>query len=127
MRCGRYLLSVTLCLLTFVSRGEPILERSDYNTRLWQVEDGLPHNIVQAVTQSHDGYLWVGTREGLARFDGVKFEKVDLLHENPSVSVLSLCQAHDGSLWIGTDRSGLFRLTAGRIERCKSPGGSLDF
>src|ERR1035438_5036041 len=44
-----------------------------YASRLWQMEDGLPHTIVQAVTQTRDGYLWVGTREGIARFDGQSF------------------------------------------------------
>ena len=45
----------------------------NYFTRTWQVEDGLPQNKVTAVVQTRDGYLWVGTYNGLARFDGVRF------------------------------------------------------
>ena len=37
---------------------------------MWQIDDGLPQNSVWAITQTHDGYLWVGTQQGLARFDG---------------------------------------------------------
>ena len=44
-----------------------------YRIRAWQTDDGLPQNSVYAITQTSDGYLWVGTREGLARFDGVRF------------------------------------------------------
>jgi len=44
-----------------------------YRIRAWQTDDGLPQNPVHAITQTLDGYLWVGTREGLARFDGVRF------------------------------------------------------
>ena len=45
----------------------------NYFIRSWQSEAGLPQNKVTAVVQTHDGYLWVGTYSGLARFDGVRF------------------------------------------------------
>ena len=48
-----------------------------YNVRTWQTDEGLPHNSVHAVAQTADGYLWVGTREGLARFDGARFVPVE--------------------------------------------------
>jgi hypothetical protein len=44
---------------------------------LWQQADGLPQNYVFTVVQSRDGYLWIGTRSGLARFDGVRFTSFD--------------------------------------------------
>ena len=44
-----------------------------YGVRVWQTDDGLPQNSVYAIAQTPNGYLWVGTREGLARFDGVRF------------------------------------------------------
>ena len=49
----------------------------NYITRVWTTDDGLPDSSVTAVLQSHDGYLWVGTRSGLARFDGVRFTVYD--------------------------------------------------
>jgi len=38
------------------------------------VENGLPQNKINALAQTRDGYLWVGTLKGLARFDGVRFK-----------------------------------------------------
>ena len=49
----------------------------NYFTRTWQVEQGLPQNKVTAVVQARDGYLWAGTYNGLARFDGVRFTVYD--------------------------------------------------
>lgn len=91
------------------------------------MEDGLPNNIVQAITQTHDGYLWIGTREGLARFDGINFDKIDLMPGQAQPSISCLHQGVDGSLWIGTDSLGLFCLSAGKIIRCQGPAGQLDF
>jgi signal transduction histidine kinase/ligand-binding sensor domain-containing protein len=127
MRCLASILAAGICLCSFKSPCELANGPDDYNSRLWQMEDGLPNNTVQAIEQTRDGYLWVGTREGLARFDGVKFQSVDLLAEHAPLSISSLHQSRDGSLFIGTDSSGLFRLTNGHIERCKGPGGTLDF
>src|SRR5262245_4841033 len=81
-----------------------------YNVRVWQIDDGLPQNTVWAITQTKDGYLWVGTQQGLARFDGIRFTSVD----NPAAAdlkhgyITALCTGRDGSLWIGCSGSGLF-------------------
>src|SRR5687767_10284004 len=45
-----------------------------FRMRRWTAEDGLPKNTVLSLLQSRDGYLWIGTRDGLARFDGVRFK-----------------------------------------------------
>jgi len=44
-----------------------------YRVRNWQTDDGLPQNPVWAIAQTADGYLWVGTQQGLVRFDGARF------------------------------------------------------
>jgi ligand-binding sensor domain-containing protein len=79
-----------------------------YIARSWQTEDGLPHNYIFAVAQTRDGYLWVGTRDGLARFDGVRFTPVDW-GPIKGLGNGSLCEARDGSLWIGLEGNGLLR------------------
>ena len=56
--------------------GTPVDE--SYTARVWQADDGLPENRVVGVVQSADGYLWVATQGGLVRFDGVRFQRVDL-------------------------------------------------
>src|SRR5438309_827082 len=74
-----------------------------FSVRIWQTDDGLPQNSVKALAQTGDGYLWVGTQEGLARFDGIRFLPVDdkgapeLRHGY----INALCAARDGSPWIG--------------------------
>ena len=47
---------------------------AQYVTTNWQTEQGLPQNSVNALVQDHDGYLWIGTYGGLARFDGERFK-----------------------------------------------------
>lgn len=84
----------------------------DYNTRTWQTDEGLPDNVVEAITQTQDGYLWVGTRAGLARFDGVDFTSFDT-NNTPALqcsSITALCRDRNGRLWIGTDGGGVARL-----------------
>ena len=44
-----------------------------YNYGTWTTDEGLPQNSVNSILQTRDGYLWIGTYEGLARFDGVRF------------------------------------------------------
>jgi len=81
------------------------LAAPNYFTRTWQVEQGLPQNKATAVVQTRDGYLWVGTYNGLARFDGVRFTIFDDNNtpELHSSRITSLFEAGDGTLWIGTE------------------------
>ena len=48
---------------------------SDYLIDVWRGESGLPSSSVTSIAQTPDGYLWIGTYNGLARFDGVRFVK----------------------------------------------------
>src|SRR5262249_55546607 len=50
---------------------------ADYLVDTWGIDDGLPGSSVAAIAQTPDGYLWVGTYDGLARFDGVRFVTFD--------------------------------------------------
>lgn len=79
-----------------------------YSVRAWQVEDGLPNNMVRAITQTPDGFLWVGTRKGLVKFDGLHFSNFDVTKVGLSNSNISaLCVDHDGALWIGSFGDGM--------------------
>jgi diguanylate cyclase (GGDEF)-like protein len=89
-----------------------------YFHRNWRQRDGLPGNSVYAIAQSADSYLWVGTENGLARFDGQQFTTYG---EGPgsvfrSRLVMALLAGADGTLWIGTER-GLLRLRGGEVSR----------
>lgn len=85
---------------------------------VWTSEAGLPQNTVDAIVQTRDGYLWLGTEEGLARFDGVRFVVSDRQSAPAlrSAFISSLFEAPDGTLWIGTYGGGLSRMRHGRIE-----------
>lgn len=70
----------------------------------WVLENGLPQNTVQTLAQSSQGYIWVGTEAGLARFDGSEFQVFGRgsLASLPSGDIRCLLAARDGALWIGT-------------------------
>ena len=70
--------------------------------RVWQIAQGLPQNSVLCIAQTPDGYLWLGTEEGLVRFDGVHFTVFDKHNSaltNDEITALRV--DHAGSLWIG--------------------------
>ena len=56
---------------------EPTKALTQYVQEVWQQEEGLPENDVTAVIQTRDGYIWLGTEEGLVRFDGIHFTVFD--------------------------------------------------
>jgi ligand-binding sensor domain-containing protein len=122
---GRRLNPVLLLALlaadsAFAARSRPttaaaIAPVEQYTRRIWRVQDGLPEDTVQAIQQSPDGYLWIGTTGGLVRFDGSHF----LLYDHATTpaladnSVFCVLSARDGSLWIGTDGGGLVHFKDG--------------
>ncbi len=103
---------------------EPLEQR--YFHRSWRRADGLPGNSVYAIAQTPDGYLWVGTENGLARFDGKYFLTLSGADAAAFRSrfVASLLTARDGTLWIGTE-SGLLSLRDGRVRREGAAGSQL--
>lgn len=75
-----------------------------YQQFVWNDQHGLPENTVSAVTRTRDGYLWLGTADGLARFDGMSFT-VFTRWNTPQLrdsTVIALLEDDDGALWIGT-------------------------
>ena len=73
---------------------------------------------MRALAQTPDGYLWVGTSGGLARFDGVRFV-VFTRFNTPAITednIRSLAVSGDGSLWAATDGGGLLHVKGGRFQ-----------
>jgi ligand-binding sensor domain-containing protein len=93
----------------------------------WREPQGLPHARVRAVTQTRDGYIWLGTGRGLARFDGVRFTLFDsrnsALKEN---EILALKEDRDGGLWAGTAGGGATLLKDGRFSTYSIANGLAD-
>jgi ligand-binding sensor domain-containing protein/tRNA A-37 threonylcarbamoyl transferase component Bud32 len=95
---------------------DPAKEILQYNLEVYTTEDGLPQSSVLTMVQTRDGYLWLGTYEGVARFDGIRFQIFDTANtpEMASNRIKALLEDNRGNLWIGTSggllcyRSGTF-------------------
>ncbi|MEM7788437.1 MAG: two-component regulator propeller domain-containing protein [Bacteroidota bacterium] len=91
--------------------------------------DGLPHNTVHALLLDGRGFLWIGTADGLARYDGRRFEVFRRRPGEPgtlpSNTIQALAEAADGSLWVGT-AAGACRLDGEATGRFFCPGPRLD-
>lgn len=103
----------TLCALVLSAASsafslDPKKAFSQYIQSSWTTDAGLPQTSVYSIAQTRDGYLWIGTEQGVASFDGVRFRSFNQRNTPalPSNYVHRLLGARDGSLWIGTD-SGL--------------------
>lgn len=94
--------------------------------RSWQTDAGLPQNTVNVMVQTREGYLWLGTQAGLARFDGVRFTVLGLSDGLPSIQVRTLLEDSTGIIWIGTTGGGLCRLQNGRLESITAEHGLAD-
>lgn len=89
----------------------------------WQREQGLPQNSVRAILQTHDGYLWIGSDGGLARFDGVRFVPFDTREGVRGEPVSVLFEDGQNALWIGTVGGGLTRLQNGNSKTFTTADG----
>jgi ligand-binding sensor domain-containing protein len=96
----------------------PAALSSQYSWQRWTREHGLPDNTVQAILQTRDGYLWVATRAGLGRFDGLKWTVFNRANTSALVSddCQALAQDSDDTLWIGT-HNGLVSFKDGEFHR----------
>ena len=102
----------------------PAKDLRQYVLRTWTAEQGLPQDSVRALLQTRDGFLWIGTRGGLARFDGAGFVsyKAGASNSMPNESVTGLAEDRDGSLWISS-AGGLTRNRNGRFTTYDSRDG----
>ncbi len=97
---------------------DPAKAVTQYRHEVWRTGEGLPQSSAEALVQTRDGYIWIGTQEGLARFDGVRFVVFDkattpeLRHNR----VLCLLEDRRGRLWLGTEGGGLTVMQDGRFR-----------
>lgn len=82
----------------------------------WTDKDGAPANIT-AITQTKDGYLWLGTPTGLVSFDGIRFVHFEARagEDLPAKTIRSLLASRDGSLWMVFVSVGVYRLLNGHV------------
>jgi signal transduction histidine kinase/ligand-binding sensor domain-containing protein len=95
----------------------------------WTEKNGLPQNEVFAITQTSDGYLWLGTPSGLTRFDGTDFklyEDKDIPGLNGS-KIVKLFEDSHGGLWIGTEAAGVLLVgRQGKVSTVLPAKGSVE-
>jgi len=119
---------VSLALMALVCASALGVAPQGYTRKLWQVQDGLPEQTVQAFAQTPDHYLWIGTTGGLLRFDGARFKLFDR-GNTPQItenSAFALLVTGDGSLWIGTEGGGLVRYRHGKFRAYGASDGLSD-
>lgn len=106
---------------------DPSKAVTQYRHDAWETDDGLPQNSVQAIAQTPDGYLWLGTQEGLVRFDGVHFAVFDKssVAEMKSNLIWTLLVDKDGALWVGTQR-GVVKHDKGVFNAVRSVDGTSE-
>jgi ligand-binding sensor domain-containing protein/signal transduction histidine kinase len=88
-----------------------------YFVDAWGTKEGLPQNSVITIIQTHDGYLWFGTLNGIVRFDGNRFTVFDESN-TPGLNssrIVKLFEDGKNNLWIGTETAGAARVQNGRV------------
>ena len=103
------------CLFMVCSLQSTLL--AQYRFDHWTADNGLPQNSVRDIVQTRDGYVWLTTFDGLARFDGVRFTVFNKSNSPGIVTnrFVMLYEDGQGDLWATTENSGLTRLHAGRF------------
>jgi len=123
------------CLLFFPRPGfsllatdlDPQVSLNQFSIDTWDGSDGLPQIRIRAIVQTRDGYLWLGTANGLVRFDGANFTTFGIstssLKDN---EITSLVETRDGALWVGTYGGGLTRMKDGQFTTFTPADGLPD-
>jgi ligand-binding sensor domain-containing protein/signal transduction histidine kinase len=100
-----------------------------YQIDVWQADAGLPQGTVTSIAQTADGYLWLGTQNGLVRFDGINFQ---VFNENntPAIKnnrVVQVFADDHAALWVGAEEGNLIRLKNGEFKAFVMPGRGSTF
>ena len=116
-----------LTAVTFLLPFAPFSAASvtQYHFDVWTAENGLPQNIVRGIAQSPDGYLWIATLDGLARFDGVRFTVFNKSNTPQIVSnrFNSMVANHNGDLWLMSEGGTLTRFHLGSFHTLGAEDG----
>ena len=98
---------------------------AQYRFDVWTADDGLPQNIIRGICQTPDGYLWLATLDGLARFEGVRFTVFNKSN-SPGIDsnrFSSLYEDRNSDLWLGTEGGGVTRRHNGRFTTYTTKDG----
>jgi signal transduction histidine kinase/ligand-binding sensor domain-containing protein len=124
MYVGRHAIAACVWVLVCLGSAEkalaldPNLKLTQYVHRSWQTREGLSQTSIHAVTQTQDGYLWIGTQYGVLKFDGVRFTPVQQLERASlgEIWVDSFVQDSLGRVWMITHDSRLIRVSNDEVK-----------
>ncbi len=123
-----WLLCLSLLLIaspaSATDRATPVRQ---YVRNTWDMGTNLPNAWVDAIVQTEDGFIWVGTQQGLGRFDGTLFTTFDKTSTKDGIKhnyIRALLEdKREKTLWIGTFGGGLARYTAGEFRSYSEEDG----
>lgn len=138
--CRCHLIALFYVFLTGVRVATAADQPLQYEHQTWRTENGLPQNSVHSIVQASDGFLWLATEGGVARFDGVKFDvydaknapvvfpasdlslvaKLNLTHQLPGRKITAVFQDRAGTIWVGTE-TGALRIVNGHVYPVATP------
>lgn len=109
---------------TFAAQTE---ELSNQTQVLYNSQNGLPTSESNAVCQTKDGYIWIGSYGGLLRYDGVRFVNFSKAEDGiAAAGIRSLYEDEEGVLWIGTNDKGMYSYSDGKFEKYSSDSEDLN-
>ena len=118
----RYLMRLSLCCGLLLLLPGPVLGvargtvAASHSHDIWDRATGFPGGYVYSITQTADGYVWIGTSKGLLRYDGLSFVNVQGDSTETKFPVLGLVTDSSNELWATDDHTHLFRYTAGLLK-----------
>lgn len=91
---------------------------TDYVSHIWTAADGLPGNTITDIIQTRDGYVYLGTYDGLVRFDGIDFSIINrnTVDEMSFSSARVVFEDSKCNLWVGSNDEGVTRIGGGTID-----------
>lgn len=121
---GWLLIGAGLLAIAPATALDPDRTLQQYKHTRWATEDGAP-GVILALAQGNDGYLWIGSRDGLFRFDGLRFERIASDRDADQRSVVStILPARDGTLWVGYSSGGVETYRRGVLRDAGLPNSS---
>ena len=123
----KYYFPIILLFIAFIF---PIkLNGQSVSFKRYSTEDGLPHNVGFDLMQDRKGFMWIGTDNGLVRFDGVQFKTYSIQDGLTSPYIITLSEDKDGTIWIGSYKNhinylsndSIFTLANSHVSRIQAP------
>lgn len=121
----RHWWTLALLIATVAACAAPA--NGNWTMRSWQSDEGLPDNSVVGIEQAADGFLWVATRSGLSRFDGVRFREFTALSKAglPTARLDALYLDRSNRLWVAKDRGAIACVDRGQVTTVLTPKNGL--